>query len=149
MKKIIAGVSTALFLAVGLSACTEGPDDSDVVDYNITKAAKNFEVQRRVVVINGITDNIVMQVEGRCNIEPGDRKIWFTCKVADGDGPDSYIRNQVYTGDNVIVSVEQGEPVQASAYHYRFTYKPQAIIPDPDFRGSTSDTPFAEGNQQD
>lgn len=144
MKKIIASIGAVLFLSMGLTACSEGPDDSDVVDHNITKAAKNFEIQRRIVVINGITDAIVMQVEGRCNVEPGENKIWFTCKVDDGSGADSYIRNQVYTGDNVIISVEQGEPVKASAYHYRFTYKPQSIIPDVDFRGSMSDHPTTQ-----
>jgi hypothetical protein len=146
MKKPLVAFVTLAAAMLGLTACTD--DDSDVVDHNITKAAKNFEVQRRIVVINGITDAVVMQVEGRCNVEPGERKVWFTCKVADGNDVDSYIRNQVYTGDNVIVAVEQGEPIQASAYHYRFTYKPQSIIPDPDFRGSMGDTPIAPENQQ-
>lgn len=136
-KKIITAIAACLLLA----GCAAEATDSEVVDHNLTEAAENFEIQRRIVVINGITDKIVMQVEGRCNVEPGENKIWFTCKVADGEGADSYIRNQVYTGDNVIVSVEQGDPVKASAYHYRFTYKPQSIIPDVDFRGSISDLP--------
>lgn len=147
MKKFLGII--VMVLAVGvLSACTEGPDDSDVVDHNITKAAKNFEIQRRIVFVNGITDKIQLQVEGRCNIEPGDGKIFVTCKVEEGAGPDAYIRHQLYTSDNVFVVVEQGDPVKASAYHYRFTYKPQAVIPDPDFRGSMGDTPLAEDNQQ-
>lgn len=148
MKRILSIIPIALFLAVGLSACSEGPDDSEVVNHNITKAAQNFEVQRRIVVLNGITNDIVMQVEGRCDVSPGERKIFFTCKVAEGNDADSYIRNQVYVGDNVITSVEQGDPIKASAYHYRFTYKPQSIIPDPDFRGSMSDTPLSESAQQ-
>lgn len=146
MNKKILSLIVAVLLVFGLSGCME--DDSDVVDHNITKSAKNFEIQRRIVVINGITDAVIMQVEGRCNVDPGANKVFFTCKVEDGNDVDSYIRNQVYTGDNVIVSVEQGEPIKASAYHYRFTYKPQAIIPDPDFRGSMGDTPLAEENQQ-
>lgn len=140
IKKIAIALGT-IGLIGGLSACSEGPDDSDVVDYNITKAAKNFEVNRRVVVVNGITDNIQLQVEGRCNLEPEEGKIFITCKVADGDSADSYIRHQIYTSDNVFVVVEQGEPIEASAYHYRFTYKPQSVIPDVDFRGSTGDLP--------
>lgn len=140
MKKSLIALAAASTMV--LTGCTE--DDSDVVDHNITKAAKNFEVNRRVVVVNGITDKIQLQVEGRCNIDPKTRRIWITCKVADGASPDSYIRHQVYTSDNVFVFVEQGEPIKASAYHYRFTYKPQSIIPDPDFRGSTSDNPLRE-----
>lgn len=146
MKKIIAVSAVAVVSAATLTSCTE--DDSDVVDHNITKAAKNFEVNRRIVVVNGITDKIQLQVEGRCNIEPGTGKVFITCKVAEGSGNDSYIRHQLYTSDNVFVVVEQGEPVDVSAYHYRFTYKPQSIIPDPDFRGSTDETPLADDNQQ-
>lgn len=139
---------TAIGLTLGLTAGSCEDDDSDIVDYNITKAAKNFEVSRRVVMVNGITDKIQLQIEGRCNIEPGDAKIFVTCKVAEGEGNDSYVRHQFYMGDNTFVIVEQGEPVDVSAYHYRMTYKPQSIIPDPDFRGSMDDTPIAEENQQ-
>lgn len=55
MKRIFSIVATVLFLAVGLSACTD--DDADVVSENISKAADNFEVQRRIVMFNGITDH--------------------------------------------------------------------------------------------
>jgi hypothetical protein len=147
MKKIIVGIIAAVML-FGFTACAEGPDDSDVVDHNITKAAKNFEVQRRIAFVNGITDKIQLQIEGRCNVDPKDDRIFVTCKVAEGEGNDSYIRHQLYRSDNVFVIIEQGEPIKASAYHYRFTYKPQAIIPDPDFRGSMDETPLAEDNQQ-
>jgi hypothetical protein len=44
--------------------------------------------------------------------------------------------------------VEQGEPIDVSENHYRVTFKPQSLIPDPDFRGSTEDTPFSDENQQ-
>lgn len=148
MFKKLALALCSLTLMFTFAGCAEGADDSEIVNHNLTKAAQNFEIQRRIVVMNGITDKIVMQVEGRCDVSPGDGKVFFTCKVSEGAGPQSYIRNQVYVGDNVIISVEQGEPVKASAYHYRFTYKPQSIIPDPDFRGSMSDTPLAAENQQ-
>lgn len=149
MRKRTFSILAALtFTGVFLTGCSEGPDDSEVVNHNLTKAAQNFEIQRRIVVVNGITDNVQLQVEGRCDMDPSDNRIFITCKVADGDGPDSYIRNQVYLSDNTFIVVEQGEPIQASAYHYRITYKPQSIIPDPDFRGSMDDTPIAPENQQ-
>jgi hypothetical protein len=140
-KALIVGAlaSTILFAASDCEA-----DDSDVVDHNITKAAKNFEVMRRVVVTNGITDQTMLVMEGRCNIDPTDSRIWITCKVAEGDDVDSYKRSQVYLSDNVFVTVEQMESIGASAYHYRRTFKPQTVIPDIDFRGSTDDLPSAQ-----
>lgn len=142
MKKILTTTAATALLVAGLTSCTA--DDSDVVNHNITKAAKNFEVNRRIVVVNGITDNIQLQVEGRCDIEPKKDRTFITCKVAEGESADSYVRHQVYKSDNVFIVVEQGEPIKASAYHYRFTYKPQSIIPDPDFRGSMADNPLKE-----
>lgn len=141
MKKILAALAAALFLAGGLSACSEGPDDSEVVNHNLTKAADNFEINRRIVIVNGITDSHILTAEGRCSVDPKEGKIFVTCKVADGDGADSYKRHQLYKSDNVFVVVEQLDAVKSSAYHYRFTYKPQAVIPDVDFRGSTEDLP--------
>jgi hypothetical protein len=137
--KRIALIISAIVMAFGATACAS--DDSDVVDHNITKAAKNFEVQRRVAVINGVTDKVELQVEGRCNVDPKTGRIFITCKVAEGSGNDAYLRHTVYTSDNVFVTVEQGEPIKTSAYHYRFTYKPQSIIPDVDFRGKTDELP--------
>lgn len=141
MKKIIATLFAGLFLVLGLSACSEGPDDSEVVNHNLTKAADNFEINRRVVVVNGVTDKYLLSIEGRCSIDPKEGRVMITCKVSDGDGADSYKRHQVYTSDNIGVIVEQLDATKASAYHYRVTYKPQSVIPDVDFRGSTEDLP--------
>lgn len=143
MKRIIASIAAVLFLAVGLSACT-GDDDADVVSENISKAADNFEVNRRIVVFNGITDKYLMVVEGRCNITDEGSQLEVVCKL----GKDEFIKNFAGLSDNVTYFVEQGEPIDVSEYHYRVTFKPQSIIPDPDFRGSQEDTPLSDENQQ-
>lgn len=143
MKKVVA-VAAVLFVALTLVAC-EGPDDADVVSENISKAADNFEVSRRIVMFNGITDQYLLIVEGRCNIVDEGNQLEVTCKLGD----DAFKKHFLGLSDNVSYFVEQGEPVDVSEYHYRVTFKPQAILPDPDFRGSTEDTPFSEENQQE
>lgn len=143
MKKMIAGIGAALFLIVGLSACTSA-DDADVVSENISKAADNFEVNRRVVMLNGITDQYLLVIEGRCNIDDDGNQLEVTCK----EGPDAFKKHFLGLSDNVTYFVEQGEPIDVSEYHYRVTFKPQAILPDPDFRGSAEDTPLSDENQQ-
>lgn len=143
MRKIIAGL-VALVAMFTLSGCVEGPDDADVVSENISKAADNFEVVRRIVMFNGITDEYLLVVEGKCNIEDEGNQLEVTCKL----GEDQFKKHFLGLSDNVSYFVEQGEAIDVSEYHYRVTYKPQAIIPDPDFRGSTEDTPLSEENQQ-
>lgn len=142
MRKIVTTLAAMLLLVVGMSSCTA--DDADVVSENISKAADNFEVMRRVVMFNGITDEYLLVVEGRCNIEDEKTQLEVTCKL----GKDAYKKHFLGLSDNVSYFVEQGEAIDVSEYHYRVTFKPQSILPDPDFRGSSSDTPLADENQQ-
>lgn len=69
---------------------------------------------------------------------------FLTCKESD----DAFRKHFLGLSDNVSYFVEQGDPVDASEYHYRITFKPQAIVPDPDFRGEGDDTPLSPENQQ-
>ena len=120
-----------LAVSLALTGCTQ--DDADVVRANLSKAADNFEVNRRIVVFNGITDTYLLVIEGACAIFDQGRQLEIVCKV----GPGQYKKHFAGLSDNVSYFVEQGAPVTASAYHYRVTFKPQVILPDPDFRGST------------
>lgn len=116
-----------------------GCDDARVVSYNNAKASDNFEIYRRVVFFNGITDNYLLEVKGYCSITADtiDKQLEVTCKVGDN----KYKKHILGLSDNVAYFVEQLESSNDSAYHYRVTFKPQVIIPDVDFRGSIKDHP--------
>lgn len=133
----IAGIAAALTLG----ACAS---DADVVSDNISEAADNFEVERRIVMFNGITDEYLLTIQGRCNIVDEGNQLEVTCKIADGDDRSAYKKHFLGLSDNVSYFVEQTELVEASAYHYRVTFKPQTIVPDVDFRGSTTDGPKSQ-----
>lgn len=120
---------------VGLAACQE--DDARIASHNISKAADNFEVLRKVVFYNGITDQIMYELEGRCSItaDRADRQLETTCKI----GPNQYRKDFLGLADNVSYMVLQSETIDVSVYHFRRTFKPQSVVPDIDFRGSASD----------
>lgn len=141
MKNRILTVLAASTLALTMSACDD--TDSAVVNENLDVAAEQFEINRRIVALNTITDKYIWDIAGRCDISYKSKpyRAVVTCKVAEGNGQDSYRRNTIVLADNVTLSNEQLDPVKASAYHYRVVYKPQTIVPDIDFKGSTSDTP--------
>lgn len=139
MKKILISTLLALSMAFTLSGCF-GDDDADVVSENLSKAADNFEVNRRVVMFNGITDAYLLVIEGACSINDEGNQLEVVCKVGDGE----YKKHFLGLSDNVSYFVEQGEPVKASANHYRVTFKPQSILPDVDFRGSSQDLPRSQ-----
>ena len=124
----------ALTSVSALAACQ---DDATVASYNLSKAADNFEVLRKVVFYNGITDEIMYELEGRCSIrvDRSDSQLETTCKI----GPSEYRKDFLGLADNVSYMVLQSETVDASVYHFRRTFKPQSIVPDIDFRGSATD----------
>lgn len=129
MRKILLALA-----AVGmLSACT----DADIASQNISKAADNFEVDRRIVFYNGITGGYILTVEGRCSLGNMDsnRELSVTCKT----GKSAYKKHFLGLSDNVTFFAEQLETVDVSAYHYRVVFKPQTIIPDVDFRGDINE----------
>lgn len=123
-SKIIAA-AVAATAAVTLSSCST---DADVVGENISKAAEQFEVSRRVVFLNGITDTYLLSIEGRCNIEDQDTQLEVICKTTGGE----YKKHLLGLSDNVTYFVEQLEGGNYSADHYRVIFKPEVIIPDVD-----------------
>ena len=122
--------STALFLA----ACS---DDATVASHNLSRAAGNFEIDRRIVFYNGITDTYMLTIEGRCSIEADgvDGQLEVTCRT----GPDEFLKHFLGLSDNVTYFVEQLEAADVSVHHYRVIFRPEAIIPDIDLRMSSGD----------
>lgn len=140
MKRLLESKLTMPAVAVvGALALAGCQDDAQVASHNISKAADNFEVLRRAVFFNGITDNVIMTVEGRCSInaDRADNQLEITCKT----GPSTYKKDYFGLSDNTAYFVQQMDPIDASVYHHRITFKPQTILPDIDFRGSTTDLP--------
>jgi hypothetical protein len=133
MKRTIALVASLLALAgIGTFAAGCGTK-ADVASENLSKAAENFEVNRRIVVFNGITDKYLLVVEGRCSIEDDGNQLEVTCKVAD----DEFIKDFAGLSDNVSYFVEQGAPIDVDEYHYRVIFAPEQIIPDVNFQVSS------------
>jgi hypothetical protein len=116
----------ALALVAGCST------DADVASHNMSKAADNCEVTRRVIFYNGITGEYMLTIEGLCSLGNRDTagKLSVTCKT----GPASFKNHYLGLSDNVTFFVEQLNPVAASQYHYRVVFKPSVIIPDVDVR---------------
>lgn len=132
MKKI-AAIATAAALALGASACSS---DADRVSKNLSVAAEQFEIERRITFINGITDEYLLVIEGRCSIEDSDRRLDVTCKTGAGDEADQYKKHYLGLSDNVTFISEQLDPAPADEYRYRVIFKPEAIVPNIDLETS-------------
>lgn len=115
-------------LLVALLASLSGCNDADVASRNLSKAADNFEINRRVVFYNGITGDYMLSIEGLCSLGNADksREVSITCKT----GPSSFKKHFLGLSDNVTYFVEQLEGANVSAYHYKVIFKPSVIVPD-------------------
>ncbi len=63
MKKLLPIITA--FLLVLITSCTS---DADVASHNLSKAADQFEISRRVVFYNGITNEYILVIEGLCSL---------------------------------------------------------------------------------
>ncbi|MCY1360563.1 hypothetical protein D9M69_471950 [compost metagenome] len=128
MKKLIIGMA-----ALALLAGCEG--DAQIASRNLSKAADMFEINRRVVFYNGITGEYMLSLEGRCSIRADgmDSQLEVTCMT----GPQQYKKHFLGLSDNVTYFAEQLDSTSASVYHYRVIFKPQSILPNVDFEGSS------------
>ena len=128
IKKIT--IATALTAALLLSAAG-CESDADKVNKNIGTAADQFEVQRKIVGINGITDTVAFEVEGRCSLTDQGTQLEVICK----HGPDDYRKHFIGISDNVYYVATQLEGIDASEYNTRILIKPQNLIPNFDLSG--------------
>ena len=123
MKRVLSALGI-VGVAFGLGACT----DAEMASQNISKAADYFEINRRIIFYNGITDNYMLTIEGRCSIKKDnqDNQLEVTCKTS----PTEYKKHFLGISDNVTYFVEQLDYANVSTYQYRVVFKPSAIMPD-------------------
>lgn len=117
---VIAAVLAACAVLAGCST------DADVASRNLSTAADQFEINRRVVFFNGITDKYLLSIEGKCSIAEANQQLEVTCKV----GPDQYKKHFLGLSDNVSYFAEQLDSANVSTYRYRVIFKPEALVPD-------------------
>ncbi len=127
MKKTLIATAAALTL-LGVSACGSDVSDSEIASQNLSTAADQFEIERRIIFVNGITDTYPLSIEGKCSIADQGNQLEVTCKV----GPDAYKKHFLGKSDNIFYVVEQLDAVDVDVFHYRVIFKPEAIIPDVD-----------------
>lgn len=121
MKKLL----FTLFALAALAGCSS---DADVASRNLSQAADNFDIARRVVFYNGINGEYMLTIEGYCSLGNNDKsgRLSVTCKT----GPGAYKKHYLGLSDNVTFFVEQLEQKNVSTSFYRVVFKPSVIIPD-------------------
>ncbi|GFN32444.1 beta-sandwich lipoprotein [Paenibacillus xylaniclasticus] len=129
MKKMfISAIVAVLILLTGCST------EADIVSENLSKSADSFEIPRRIVFFNDITDTYLLTIEGLCSLGNTDTagRLSVTCKV----GENEYKKHYLGLSDNVSFLLEQTDAANVDPYHYRVVFRPESIIPNIDLQTS-------------
>jgi hypothetical protein len=136
MKRKIA-LSLAVVAAVTtLASCSSRADRAS---HNLSTAADNFEINRRVVFYNGITGETMLEIDGLCSLGNDDPKgqLSVTCKT----GPKEFKKHFLGLSDNVTYFVQQIDGANVSDSRYRVIWRPSTLIPNFDMNSPTADVP--------
>lgn len=119
---------SVLSLGLLLTGCSR---EAQVASSNLSHAADNFQLDRRIVFYNGITGDYVLTIEGKCSFEAvSERKVDVTCKVGDKE----FKKHSLGISDNVTYFSEQLTSKGVSVYQYKVDFRPTTIVPDVDLK---------------
>ena len=122
-KKVLSAIIVGLLLGTGLVGCTE----ANTVSTNISREADNFNVTRRLVVINGRTDTIIFSLVGNFSItlDQEDNQLEVIAEVRDG----VYRKHFIGLSDEIMYFVEDVGNNEVSKYGYEVEFIPEQVIP--------------------
>lgn len=116
MLLIVLGLAVAI-----LSSCTQ----ADNVRQNLRREADDFNVRRRITVLNTRTDTPMMQITGLLSISTdGDDDLNITIEKA----PNEYVLNYAHLSQDTTYIVEQIETKEVSKYKYEIKFYPRNIV---------------------
>lgn len=126
-NKKIAALAGAALMTIGLATLSGCSTESDKVSYNISKEADNFNVRRRVAVINTRTDKIEFKVEGLISVDTSNsKKLVVIAEVSKG----KYRKHLInMTKNNMYVVEDLTDGTKVNKYKYEVEYMPESILP--------------------
>lgn len=124
MKKNILLLSMILLL-VSLTGC----DQASRVEYNITQEADNFNIVRRVTVINCLEGDVLFQMEGRMSItaDVNDNQLEILVELDN----DTYVKHFIGLSDNVTYVIEDLDMGANDVKNHKYTinFNPNMWLP--------------------
>ena len=115
-------LSIILRSIVLFTGCTEASQ----VSYNVSQEADNFNVLRRLAVINSRTDKVEFEVIGAFSLEAeSSKKINIVCEMEDG----TYKKHIIGLNENTMYVIEDIGGAEVNKYKYEVNYIPESIVP--------------------
>lgn len=113
-KNVMALLAAFVLLCAFLTGCTE----VDQVSNNISKEADNFNVTRKLTVLNARTDTILLELTGTFSLQNN-----FEVIIETAEG--KYQKDLVYLNDYTMYVVEDISGADVDKYHYEINFLPE------------------------
>lgn len=126
MKKVVIGL--VMFAIVVVMVLTSGCSEARRVSYNVSQDADNFNVMRRLAVINTVEGKPVFELVGRFSIDADQEENQLEVVVETGKG--KYKKHIIGLNDaTTMYVVEDVDGANVSKFHYEINFLPEAIRP--------------------
>lgn len=125
MRKGIALTLMVVMMVSLLVGCEER--ESDMVSYNLSLEADNFNIVRQLTVINCIQGDVLFQMTGKMSItaDTSDNQLEVIVEVEEGQ----YQKHFVGLSDNVTYVVEDLGSNNVDRYKYTLNFNPKMWLP--------------------
>lgn len=124
-KKITAIILVVLMVGAVITGCEER--EADMVSYNLSLEADNFNDVRQITVINCLKGDVLFQMTGKMSIEADTADNQLEIIVEDENG--EYKKHFIGLSDNVTYVVEDITSGDVSKYKYTLNFNPNMWIP--------------------
>ena len=115
-----------LIITIVLVMVFTGCREAHRVSHNVSKEADNFNVTRRLAVINARTDKPVFELIGNFSLKNNvNNELEVICEVDRG----VYKKHFVYLNEWTIYVVEDVSGAYVDKYRYEVNFLPEMIIP--------------------
>ena len=114
----------AVLMALVILACfiATGCSEADQVSQNISQEADNFNVTRKLTVLNARTDTILLELTGTFALKNNSsRELEVIIETAEG----KYQKDYVYLNDYTMYVVEDISGASVDKYHYEINFLPE------------------------
>lgn len=118
IKKKVVELMGAMLLAFSVLGCTE----ADQVSRNISKEADNFNVTRKLTVLNARTDTVLLELTGTFALgNSSANELEVIIETDEG----KYQKDYVYLNEYTMYVVEDISGSSVDKYHYEINFLPE------------------------
>ena len=123
LKRIGIVILIFIFTCGTLISCNE----AERVSRNVSQEADNFNVIRRLTVLNARSDKPMFELVSAFSlkVDSQDNQLEVTCEVGKGKYKKHFIGLNEYT----MYVVEDVSGAEVDKYHYEVNFLPEAIVP--------------------